>query len=70
MGCSTVYPENYSGTSPQWGTNDSDDDMCLIDDKADFAVGAPQRPSPTMLADDFTKVGLSVPYWMNASECA
>ncbi|KAJ8442742.1 hypothetical protein Cgig2_011012 [Carnegiea gigantea] len=55
VGCSTVYPENYSGTSPQWGTNDSDDDMCLIDDKADFAVGAPQRPSPAMLADDFTK---------------
>lgn len=51
--CSTVYPENYSGASPHWGTNTSDDDMCLIDD--DFAVGASERSSPAMPVDDFTK---------------
>lgn len=53
--CSTVYPDKFSGTSPLWGTSTSDDDMCIIDDKDDFAVGASAKSNPAMLADDFNK---------------
>ncbi|XP_021750350.1 mitogen-activated protein kinase kinase kinase NPK1-like isoform X1 [Chenopodium quinoa] len=53
--CSTVYPDKFSGTSPLWGTNTSDDDMCIIDDKDDFAVCPSAQSNPTMLADDFSK---------------
>lgn len=52
--CSTVYPEKF-GISPLWGTSTSDDDMCIIDDKDDFSVGASAQPKFSML-DDFSKV--------------
>ncbi|XP_057538830.1 mitogen-activated protein kinase kinase kinase NPK1-like [Amaranthus tricolor] len=51
--CSTVYPEKF-GISPLWGTSTSDDDMCIIDDKDDFSVGASAQPKFSML-DDFSK---------------
>lgn len=54
--CSTVYPDKFSGTSPLWGTYTSDDDMCMIDDKDDFAVSSSAQSSPAMFADDFSKV--------------
>ncbi|XP_056695963.1 mitogen-activated protein kinase kinase kinase NPK1 isoform X2 [Spinacia oleracea] len=53
--CSTVYPDKFSGTSPLWGTYTSDDDMCMIDDKDDFAVSSSAQSSPAMFADDFSK---------------
>ncbi|KAK9725469.1 hypothetical protein RND81_05G145600 [Saponaria officinalis] len=55
VGCSTVYPENFSGTRPMWGTNASDDDMCVLDDKDEFDIGASSHLTPAMLADDCTK---------------
>ncbi|KAL9240799.1 hypothetical protein vseg_014977 [Gypsophila vaccaria] len=55
VGCSTVYPDNYSGARPFWGTNGSDDDMCVLDDKDDFDIGSSSQLNPAMLADDCTK---------------
>ncbi|XP_057546197.1 mitogen-activated protein kinase kinase kinase NPK1-like [Amaranthus tricolor] len=50
--CSTVYPEKF-GTSPLWGTNTSDDDICMIDDKDDFAADATAQSNNSVL--DFCK---------------
>ncbi|XP_074307166.1 mitogen-activated protein kinase kinase kinase NPK1-like isoform X2 [Silene latifolia] len=55
VGCSTVYPENFSGTQPLWGTNCSDDDMCVLDDKDDFSMGASVDLNPAMLTNDCTE---------------
>ena len=62
--CSTVYPEKF-GTSPLWGTNTSDDDICMIDDKDDFAADATAQSNNSVL--DFCKVALfsKVILWKN-----
>ncbi|XP_057249673.1 mitogen-activated protein kinase kinase kinase NPK1 isoform X1 [Beta vulgaris subsp. vulgaris] len=53
--CSTVYPDKFSGITPLWGTNTSDDDMCMLDDKDDFALSASATSNSMMPADDFCK---------------
>ncbi|XP_074320945.1 mitogen-activated protein kinase kinase kinase NPK1-like isoform X2 [Silene latifolia] len=52
VGCSTVYPENFSGTRPLWGTNYNDDEMCVLDDKDGFSMGASVDLNPAMLRND------------------
>nr|AZL94781.1 NPK1-like protein [Colobanthus quitensis] len=52
--CSTVYPDNFYGTRSIWGTNCSDDDMCVLDDKDGFSISASTNPMPAM-TDDCTK---------------
>lgn len=52
---STVNSEKLAGSRHEWGENNSDDDMCQIDDKDDFAVGAEAKFNPVM-CDDFNKV--------------
>lgn len=51
---STVNSEKLAGSRHEWGENNSDDDMCQIDDKDDFSVGAEAKFSPVM-CDDFNK---------------
>lgn len=58
--CSTVYPDKFSGITPLWGTNTSDDDMCMLDDKDDFALSASATSNSMMPADDFCKVKLFI----------
>ncbi|WCJ23706.1 Mitogen-activated protein kinase kinase kinase NPK1 [Euphorbia peplus] len=56
--CSTVYPENTSGSGSYWtGANydDDDDDMCQIDDKDDLMVGASARFNSTFASADLNK---------------
>ncbi|XP_057956768.1 mitogen-activated protein kinase kinase kinase NPK1 [Malania oleifera] len=53
--CSTVYPEKFSGTGSLWGARSCDDDMCQIDDKDDFVVGASANFSSALLSRDFNK---------------
>ena len=57
---SAVYRDNFSRSRSYWGAANFDDDMCLIDDKDDFAVSASTRFKPTLESAGLNKV-------MNAS---
>ncbi|KAL9266244.1 Mitogen-activated protein kinase kinase kinase NPK1-like protein [Drosera capensis] len=52
---STVYPENPSTTGPAWGMNSTDDDMCQIDDKDEFAIHTPENMNSGLVSVDCTK---------------
>uniref|UniRef100_A0A6N2NJM8 mitogen-activated protein kinase kinase kinase n=1 Tax=Salix viminalis TaxID=40686 RepID=A0A6N2NJM8_SALVM len=52
---STVYRDNLSRSRSYWGAENFDDDMCLIDDKDDFAVSASTRFKPTLASADLNK---------------
>ncbi|CAL5373483.1 unnamed protein product [Camellia sinensis] len=51
--CLTIYPENFSGSVPQWGSDNCDDDMCQIDDEDDFVIGASAKFDSALLSDNF-----------------
>ncbi|XP_061985698.1 mitogen-activated protein kinase kinase kinase NPK1-like isoform X2 [Populus nigra] len=52
---STVYRDNLSRSRSYWGAANFDDDMCLIDDKDDFAVSASTRFKSTLASADLNK---------------
>ncbi|KAF9677567.1 hypothetical protein SADUNF_Sadunf08G0121200 [Salix dunnii] len=52
---SAVYRDNFSRSRSYWGAANFDDDMCLIDDKDDFAVSASTRFKPTLASADLNK---------------
>ncbi|CAL5327665.1 unnamed protein product [Camellia sinensis] len=51
--CLTIYPENFPGSVPQWGSDNCDDDMCQIDDEDDFVIGASAKFDSALLSDNF-----------------
>ncbi|POO02238.1 Serine/threonine protein kinase [Trema orientale] len=54
--CSTIYPENFSGMGSQWRHNNSDDEMCQIDDKDDDLVASSLVQFGSVLeSNDLTK---------------
>jgi mitogen-activated protein kinase kinase kinase len=53
---STIYRDNLSRSRSYWGAANFDDDMCLIDDKDDFAVSASTRFKSTLASADLNKV--------------
>ncbi|KAI3889251.1 hypothetical protein MKW92_052981 [Papaver armeniacum] len=50
--CSTMFNEKFSLSAQNWGANNSDDDMCQLDDK-DFDLGGPIKSA--LLSDDPNK---------------
>ncbi|KAK9292804.1 hypothetical protein L1049_020784 [Liquidambar formosana] len=54
LSCSTLCPDKLSESRHIWGTNNSDDDMCQIDDKDDFMVGE-VKSSSVLTCVDFNK---------------
>ncbi|KAG6764428.1 hypothetical protein POTOM_031897 [Populus tomentosa] len=52
---STVHRDNLSRSRSYWGATNFDDDMCLIDDKDDFAVSASTRFKSTLASADLNK---------------
>ncbi|CAL5327664.1 unnamed protein product [Camellia sinensis] len=53
--CSTIYPEKFPGSVPQYGSYNCDDDMCEIDDEDVFVIGAWAKFYSSLLFDDFNK---------------
>ena len=53
---STVNSEKLSESRYIGGANNSDDDMCQIDDEDDFIVGAEAERSSVLIPDEFSKV--------------
>jgi mitogen-activated protein kinase kinase kinase len=53
---SIIYPDKLSISRSYWGAANFDDDMCLIDDKDDFVVGASTRFKSTVASSDLNKV--------------
>lgn len=49
-------PDKLSRSRPYWGEANFDDDMCMIDDKDDFVVGASTRFKSTLASSDLNKV--------------
>lgn len=56
VGCSTVYPEKFSGRESAWGSSNYNDDMCQIDDEDDLVLGTSAKFSSDLLSADFNKV--------------
>ncbi|KAJ9682018.1 hypothetical protein PVL29_018082 [Vitis rotundifolia] len=54
LSCSTGYPEN-SESKPNWGTSNSVDDMCQIDDKDDVMMVGEVKFNSILLPDNFNK---------------
>ncbi|KAI9386900.1 hypothetical protein POPTR_010G092000v4 [Populus trichocarpa] len=52
---SIIYPDKLSISRSYWGAANFDDDMCLIDDKDDFVVGASTRFKSTVASSDLNK---------------
>ncbi|CAK9168034.1 unnamed protein product [Ilex paraguariensis] len=53
---STVNSEKLSESRYIGGANNSDDDMCQIDDEDDFMVGAEAERSSVLIPDEFSKI--------------
>ncbi|THF95728.1 hypothetical protein TEA_025321 [Camellia sinensis var. sinensis] len=53
---STVNFDKFSGSSHIWGANNSEDDMCQIDEKDDFVLGEEAKMSPAFMPDIFNKL--------------
>ncbi|GFZ02955.1 NPK1-related protein kinase 2 [Actinidia rufa] len=45
LSCSTVNFDKLAGSRLVWGANNSEDDMCQIDDKDEFVVGREEKSS-------------------------
>lgn len=54
--CSTVYPNNISGGSSCWGANNTDDDMCQLDDSDDIMLGSFVKFNSVMASGGLNKV--------------
>ncbi|KAL7259511.1 hypothetical protein ACSBR1_005409 [Camellia fascicularis] len=52
---STVNFDKFSGSSHIWGANNSEDDMCQIDEKDDFILREEAKLSPAFMPDIFNK---------------
>ncbi|XP_057960481.1 mitogen-activated protein kinase kinase kinase NPK1-like isoform X2 [Malania oleifera] len=55
LGCSTLFPEKYSKFDPICEADNSNDDMCQIDDKDDFTVAEEVKFYSTSSSADFNK---------------
>ncbi|XP_050372335.1 mitogen-activated protein kinase kinase kinase NPK1 [Argentina anserina] len=53
--CSTVYPNNISGGSSCWGGNNTDDDMCQLDDSDDIMLGSFAKFNSVMASGGLNK---------------
>lgn len=53
LSCTTLCPDKSPESRPILGANNSDDDMCVIDDKDDFLM---DRVMSSPGRDDFIKV--------------
>lgn len=54
--CSTIYPDNFSVNGSQWRQNNSDDEMCQIDDKDDLVGSSMLKFGSVLESNDLNKV--------------
>ncbi|GFY91952.1 NPK1-related protein kinase 3 [Actinidia rufa] len=55
LSCSTVNFDKLAGSRHIWGANNSEDDMCQIDDKDEFMVGREKKSSSGLMPDNFNE---------------
>ncbi|XP_057498044.1 mitogen-activated protein kinase kinase kinase NPK1-like isoform X2 [Actinidia eriantha] len=55
LSCSTVNFDKLAESRHIWGANNSEDDMCQIDDKDEFVVGREEKSSSGLIPDNFNE---------------